>query len=58
MTVKKVKEIKRSAVLTSLRTKAERTQKDLKSFLEKEEKKGRALVALAGSTKGPLKNVK
>jgi len=42
MTVKKVKEIKRSAVLTSLRTKAERTQKDLKSFLEKEEKKGTA----------------
>ena len=42
MTVKKAKEIKRSAVLTSLRTKAERTQKDLKSFLEKEEKKGTA----------------
>ncbi|MFN2746132.1 MULTISPECIES: S8 family serine peptidase [unclassified Bacillus (in: firmicutes)] len=42
MTVKRVKELKRSAVLTSLRTKAERTQKNLKAFLEKEEKKGHA----------------
>ncbi|WP_326188321.1 S8 family serine peptidase [Bacillus sonorensis] len=42
MTKKRVKQLKRSAVLTSLKTKAERTQKDLKTYLEKEEKKGTA----------------
>ncbi|WP_327890053.1 S8 family serine peptidase [Bacillus swezeyi] len=42
MTVKRVKQLKRSAVLASLRAKADRTQKDVKTYLEKEEKKGAA----------------
>ncbi|ATH91335.1 S8 family serine peptidase [Bacillus glycinifermentans] len=42
MTKKRVKELKRSAVLTSLKTKAENTQKDLKTYLQTQTKKGAA----------------